>query len=154
MRKLNRGVDSRWVDWAVDSLAAGHDTPSLRVLAGESAPFNQFEMWSLVDAVLDELQVPLPKTEDDAAIICATPLVKQLASRDVDIASALSTLAQFCIERDYLRGLYCFYSLHFAFDDLQVSEHQHYWDGATRENINDIVTQEAKTWIETLGSDV
>ena len=154
MRKLNRSVDSRWVDWAVDSLVAGHDTPSLRVLAGESAPFNQFEMGSLVDRVLDELQVPLPKTENDAVIVCATPLVKQLASRDVGIASALSALAHLCIERDYLRDLYCFYSLHFAFDDLQVVEYQFYWDGATRENIDDIVTQEAKAWIEKLGSDV
>ncbi len=153
MRRLNRDVDSRWIDWAVDSLVAGHDTPSLRVLAGEAAPFNQFEMGSLVDQTLDELHVRLPETEDDAAVVCATPLVKRLASQDVETAEALSTLAQLCIERDYLRDLYCFYLLHFAFDDLQAGEHQWYWEGATRENINGIVAQEARAWVEALESE-
>ena len=153
MRRLNRDVDGQWVEWAVRSLVAGDDTPSLRVLAGESAPFNQFEMGALVDRTLDELHVPLPKSHDDAAIVCAVPLVQQLASREANPAAVLVELAQLCIECDYLRDLYSFYLLHHAYDDLQVSDHQWYWGGATRENIRDIVTQEARTWIEALRSD-
>ncbi|MFZ4464691.1 MAG: hypothetical protein ACOYN5_12650 [Bacteroidales bacterium] len=43
-KALNRNIDKTWVDWAVDMLIAGYDTENLTILAGESEPFNQFQM--------------------------------------------------------------------------------------------------------------
>jgi hypothetical protein len=56
-KALNRDVDKTWVDWAVDMLIAGFDTEHLTILAGESEPFNQFQMQELAEKVLVELQL-------------------------------------------------------------------------------------------------
>ncbi len=154
MRKLGMNVDSRWVDWAVRMLVEGHDTPSLRRLAGESGPFDQWEMSSLVGRTLGELGVHRPRTVDEAVLVYAAGLVKQLTSPVDDLGGVLSELAGLCIEHDHPRALHSFYLLHFAFGDLQVSEEQWYWDGATRGNIHDVVAREARTWIEAHGGHV
>src|SRR5206468_5361865 len=51
-RALARTPTDAWVEWAVDQLMRGQDTPHLRILAGERAPFNAFEMYALFDTVL------------------------------------------------------------------------------------------------------
>jgi hypothetical protein len=87
-KALNRDVDKTWVDWAVDMLIAGFDTEHLTILAGESEPFNQFQMQELAEKVLVELQL----------------------------------------------------------DYSDNSENQWYWDGATRENIEKIITDYFTAW--------
>ena len=44
LKALNRDIDKFWVNWAVDMLLAGFDTENLIILAGESEPFNQFQL--------------------------------------------------------------------------------------------------------------
>ncbi|MNU10368.1 hypothetical protein D3C72_2574790 [compost metagenome] len=39
-----------------------------------------------------------------------------------------------------------FYLLYFAKDDLTEEEYQHYWDGANRENIDQIISKTFKNW--------
>jgi len=56
-KALNRDVDKTWVDWAVELLMAGYNTEHLTILAGESEPFNQFQMQELANKVLEELQL-------------------------------------------------------------------------------------------------
>lgn len=56
-KALNRDIDKAWVDWAVDMLIAGYDSEHLTILAGESEPFNQFQIQELADKVLAELQL-------------------------------------------------------------------------------------------------
>jgi hypothetical protein len=63
-RTPNRVVDERWVDWAVSMLEQGYDTPHLRVLAGESPPFNQFEMVALADRAFEELGLDWSDTKN------------------------------------------------------------------------------------------
>ena len=43
--------------------------------------------------------------------------------------------------------IYDFYLPRWAFDDLQASEVQFYWDGATRDNIQEIVMTRCREWL-------
>jgi hypothetical protein len=54
-----------YVLWASDALTQGHDTPTLRRLAGLDTPANWFQAHEMFEQVVGELGVPLP-TSDEA----------------------------------------------------------------------------------------
>src|SRR5512143_3730067 len=146
-RALNRAPDKRWVDWATDLLAAGTDTPSLRILAGLGSSFDRQDVPRRLDNVLAELGLPV--TDPAQAIEdYTTELVKVLVEGRQAMPLVLRELAQICIDTDYDRSLYQFYLLHYARDDLAVREFQMYWEGANRANIDSIVREEAKRWLQ------
>jgi hypothetical protein len=144
-KALNRDIDKAWVDWAVDMLMAGYDTEHLIILAGESEPFNQFQMQELADKVLTELQLDY-SDKDHAIKKYACYLIDKSLDGELDNFKVLDILKDICIELDYEKYLYDFYSLYFAKDDLSYSENQWYWDGATRENIEKIIADYFTTW--------
>lgn len=147
LRGLGRSIDERWVGWAVDMLVAGHDTPSLRLLAGATAPFNQFEMAALVDRTLEELGVPGYRSREDAGIALAVVRARQVLDGTAPVAGALAELSRLCVEPDYASGLYGFYLLHYARDDLQGHREQYYWPGATRRTIDAVVRELCEVWL-------
>jgi hypothetical protein len=144
-KALNRDVDQTFVDWAVDMLMAGYDTEYLTILAGGSEPFNQFQMQELTDKVLAELQLDYSDKDQTIKNYACYLIDKSLAGK-LDNFKVLDILKDICIELDYEKYLYDFYSLYFAKDDLSYSENQWYWGGATRENIEKIITDYFKTW--------
>ncbi|HYG38322.1 MAG TPA: hypothetical protein VD908_06880 [Cytophagales bacterium] len=143
-KAFNRDIDENWVDWAVDMLTAGYDTENLTILAGESEPFNQFQMQELADKVLSELKLDY-SDKDEAIKNYACYLIDKSLDGELDF-KVLDILKDICIELDYEKYLYDFYSLYFAKDDLSYSENQWYWDGATKENIDKIITNYFITW--------
>jgi hypothetical protein len=144
-KALNLEVDKTWVDWAVDMLMAGFNTEHLAILAGESEPFNQFQMQELVDKVLAELQLGF---KDKAQTIknYACYLIDKSLNGELDNFKVLDILKDICIELDYEKYLYEFYLLYFAKYDLSYSKNQYYWNGATRENIDKVVTNYFVVW--------
>lgn len=146
-KALNRDVDKTWVDWAVDMLMAGFDTEHLRILAGEREPFNQFQMQELTDIVLIELR--LDHSDIDKTIKnYACYLIDKSLHGQIDNLKVLEILNNICIKLDYVEYLYDFYSLYFAKVDLSFSPNQWYWDGATRENIEQLITDYFTIWKE------
>jgi hypothetical protein len=142
---LNRDIDKTWVDWAVQMLLAGYDTEHLTILAGESEPFNQFQMQELADKVLTELQLDY---SDKGQTIknYACYLIDKSLNGELDNFKVLDILKDICIELDYEKYLFDFYLLYNAKDDLCYSENIYHWDGATRENIDKIITDYFRTW--------
>lgn len=144
-KALNRDIDKTWVDWAVDMLMVGFDTENLTILAGESEPFNQFQMQELTDKVLTELQ--LDSSDKDQTIKNYTSyLIDKSLEGQLDNFKVLGILKDICIELGYEKYLYDFYSLYFAKDDLSYSENQWYWEGATRENIDKVISDYFINW--------
>jgi len=142
---LNRDIDNAWVIWAFEMLMAGYDTENLTILAGESEPFNQFQMQELADKVLVELQLDYSdKVQTIKNYACY--LIDKSLDGELDNYKVLTILKDICIELDYEKYLYDFYSLYFAKDDLSNSENQWYWEGATKENIEKIITDYFTTW--------
>jgi hypothetical protein len=142
---LNRNIDKVWIDWAVEMLMAGYESENLTILAGESEPFNQFQMQELANKVLGELQLDFSNKEQIIKSY-ACYLINKSLTGEIDNFKVLSILKDVCIELDYEKYLYDFYSLYFAKDDLSYSENQWYWNGATRENIDQIITDYFLRW--------
>lgn len=144
-KALNRDINKTQVDWAVEMLVAGFDNENLVILAGEFEPYNQFQLQNLTTKVLDELQLDY-SDKDQTIKNYACYLIDKSLNGELDNFKVLDTLKDICIELDYEKYLYDFYSLYFAKDDLSYSENQWYWDGATRENIEKIITDYFTTW--------
>lgn len=63
LREMGRGSAADVVQWAGDALAGGHDSPSLRVLAGLSPPLNVHEVDRHLRDATGELGVSVPDRE-------------------------------------------------------------------------------------------
>lgn len=144
---LNRSVDEKWSDWAVEMMSKGFETEHLIELAGISKPYNQFELKELTDKVFEELNLDY-KNQDKIIVDYASFLLKQGLKNKKRTLSILTELKNLCIELDYETKLYDFYSLFFAMDDLTYSENQCYWNGADRNNIDQICTDYFNSWLK------
>ncbi len=138
------GDDS--VDWAIEMLQLGHETPSLLILAGLTKPTNQFEVRDYLKRALDELELD-EKTGDDATLsYCSYYILK--ISRGEEVKRNLAAVYEFCRASDYEKNIFDFYLLHWAWDDLDHGEeYNHYWPDANRYSIKQIVIDVAKKWI-------
>ncbi len=148
LRILGYSVDSRWIEWAQTMLAEGHDTPTLRILAGELPPFDSWEMRPMVAQTLAELGVTLPSNAEAAALQLARVRVQKIIDGTMTQAEALSSLADVCLSRDYDRNLYDFYELHHALDSLNYQDYQYYWPDADRSNISEVIHNYCLNWLQ------
>jgi hypothetical protein len=145
-RALARTPTDAWVEWAVDQLMRGQETPHLRILAGERAPFNAFEVWALLDTVFRELDVQPPGPEEAVRAYAAELASSLVQSEGRDVA-ALRLLRDLAIERQYPDYLHDFYLLAFAEQDLTSGGVQFYWQGATPTNVYQIIHDRAAAWL-------
>jgi hypothetical protein len=142
---LGHSFDSSWTDWAVDMLRQGFDTEYLVILAGISPPFNQFELKSLTDKVLDELGLDYSDKEKTIKnYVCY--LADEVLSNRLDAYKALRELRDLYNELNQPLDIQDFYLLYFAKVDLLGSENQWYWNGATRDNIDKIIRDRFSEW--------
>ncbi len=151
LRILGYSVDSRWIEWAQNMLAEGHDTPTLRILAGELPPFDSWEMRPMVAQTLNELGVELPHNAEAAALQLARVRVQKIIDGTMSQAEALFSLADVCIGLDYDCNLHGFYRLHHALDSLNYHDHQYYWPDADRSNISEVIHSYCLDWIQKNG---
>ncbi|MGE3174534.1 MAG: hypothetical protein AB7O97_18025 [Planctomycetota bacterium] len=147
LRSLRRSAGQAFVDWAVGMLTDGHDTPGLRVLAGESPPFQPFAMEALVDRVLAELGLALHPTPRAAARALATARIAQAVAGRSLRSEVLAELAQLHTDLGYDTDLGDFYLLHHARTDLLEGHMQWYWD-ADRDTIDAIVEERFRAWLQ------
>jgi hypothetical protein len=145
-KMLGHSINKKWVTWAYDMISAGFETESLLILAGEQEPFNQFEMQRLTNKVLDELNLAY----DNRELVLKNYvrfLIDEALSGKVKTLNVLSVLKNICIELDFDLAVYDFYLLYHAKNDLIDSVDQYYWDGATRENIDEVIRGYFVKWI-------
>ena len=116
-RALNKDFDMRLVDWVLNMLESGHDTEALRILSGETTPFNQFEIQALVDQALQNLGIAPISNIDDAAKMLVSVRVQETFDYNTSIEATLSELYQLYIELNHHPDIQDFYLLHFASED-------------------------------------
>ena len=144
-KALNRDINMTWVDWAVEMLTAGFDTENLTILAGESEPFNQFQLQDLTTKVLDELQLDYADKEQTIKnYVCY--LIDKVLDKEIETVKALEILKDICIELGMEDYLMHFYLLYFTKTDLLESENQYYLDGIDRSNIDTVIADYFATW--------
>lgn len=133
------------VDWAIEMLQLGHETPSLLILAGLTKPTDQFEVRDYLKRALYELELD-EKTGDDATLSYSSYYIAKIAKGE-DVKRNLGIVYEFCKARDYEKLIFDFYLLYWAWDDLDYgNDHQSYWPDADKTNIEKIVIDTASKW--------
>lgn len=145
-RMLERECGQECVDWAIGMLERGYDSTALRVLAGLTPPFSHYEVCSLRDRALGETRAAELAIEDPI-----NAWVAEIAYESTHDTGGLRVIfgrvAHLAMELGHPADLEPFFLLHFAAEDLIGSEMQWYWPGATKDNIDEIMVQEAQRFI-------
>jgi len=134
----NQGNSTDCVNWAVEELTTGSDSQHLRLLAALNPPLNDFEVKDYAIKALDELGIQVP-SGDEAVSAYARSLVNEIIIDRNKLRENLKKLFTLCHSNDYQEDLYDFYLLHCAVDDLDYGDVQHYWEGANKDNIEDLI---------------
>ncbi len=151
LRKLERAPDQRWLEWAIELLVEGFDSRTLRLLAGETSPFQTFEIWAMTDRAIVELDLVPFAGKLEAAFALTSAQARLVLDGETTQEAGLSEITQLCIELDYPRALMDFYLLHHTLDDLGHDEVQWYWPGASRSNIQQLIEERCRSWLEEHG---
>lgn len=141
----NSGNPRDCVEWAVAALCESLDSPTLRILAGLDGELNGFEVRDYMEKALKELGVDL-LSGADAASVYARDLAREVIDSNESVSANLKTLSGLYTTYD-LDDLRDFYFLHWAFVDLENGDDQHYWEGATKANIEDIVRKKCIQYV-------
>jgi len=135
------------IDWAVDMLSLGYETPSLLILAGISKPANFFEAEKYLLSSFDELGFALPEEHEAIVRYCRTFIEK--IAKSIDVKRNLKALHTTGLAFDYEKPIFDFYLLYWAWGDLDYGEtYQDYVPEATKDNIEKIVTNKAIVWLQ------
>lgn len=143
---LNRDVDQTWVDWAMEMLMANYESEHIVILAGITFPENQFYLQELARKVLGELQLDYSDKSSvlDNYIIY---LVEQALIGKESYESVLNKIQIIYCELNYEELLTDFMLLYWAKYDLKYGENQWYWEGANRDNIDQIIKDYFIEWL-------
>ena len=135
------------IDWAVDMLTLGYETPSLLILSGLTTPTNFFEAENYLIGSIKELGFIIPERKEAILQYCKS-FIEKIVNRE-DVKGNLYQLYRVAriVDDNHLLD---FYLLYWAWGDLDYGlEYPHYWDGATPNNIEQIVIEQAKKYLNT-----
>ena len=134
------------VDWAIEMISLGHESPSLYILAGLNKPTNYFETVEYLTAALAELHLKV-KASNEGILSYSSYFIEKIANGD-NVKENLKEVYKYSQSRDFEKLIYDFYLLYWAWDDLDYgNETQEYWPDANKENINSIVMTTANKWV-------
>ena len=144
-RAMQLPCGEKCVDWAIRLLESGHESQSAYRLAAKLRPHNHFELASLRDQVLTELN--LADTADVVAI-CSYVAEILANSNENTLDAVLTEIKDIYLSNDHEPiEIYDFYLLYFARADLKEQEFQYYWPDATRDNIERITNDRIREFI-------
>ena len=134
------------IDWAVDMLTLGYETPSLIILAGISKPTSYYEAEEYLTKSLKELNINVPASEE-AVIKYCTYYIEKIAKGENVKENLYHIYNTFNILEDD-NSIFKFTLLYWTWADFDYGEkYSHYWENAEISNIESIVISEAKEWL-------
>jgi pyruvate/oxaloacetate carboxyltransferase len=136
------------IDWAIEMIELGYTCGYILVLAGLSKPANYFETISYLNKALAQLHLQ-PKTGEDGIISYCSYYISVIAGGE-NVKNNLDIVHQLASNLEPNSMTYNFCLLRWAWDDLDYDENAFptYWDNATKNNIEQLVIDEAKNWLE------
>jgi hypothetical protein len=135
------------VDWAIEMISLGYDTPSLLILAGLSKPTNYFETVEYFKKTLNELHLKI-KTGNEGVLSYSSYFIEQIAL-GYNVKENLTAVYKYCQLKNYEKTIYDFYLLYWAWDDFDYGNKcQSYWPDADKQNIESVVISIADKWVK------
>lgn len=135
------------VDWAIEMLYLGYETPSILILAGISKPTNFFETEKCLLDSLKELGIAVPEKHEAILGYCKY-LIAQI-SRSISVKANLYELHNVANTIDRDDSIFDFYLFYWAWVDLDYGEvYQDYIPEATIDNIEELLINRAIEWLK------
>jgi hypothetical protein len=146
IKALNRDIDGSGKEWAMEMIQAGYEEESLYELAGVLPPYNQFELHYLMERVLKDLRLDY---SDKSKTL--KNYVRHLITTNIDrpnsYSEVLEELKDIYYEMNMDRDYQHFALLLWAKEDLQYGDHQFYWAGADKTNIDGIIRKQFEHYL-------
>lgn len=133
------------VDWAVEMLQAGYDTPVVGIIASMDKPVNYFEIIDYLEKALLELGISKKNGKKALFSYCIFYIIK--IAKKPEVKKNLRDLVGIISGSDLMERLMDFCLLSWAWSEVDKL-YNHYWSGATPENIKRIVISTARKWLE------
>lgn len=145
--EITEADNNEAIDWALEMMELGYESTSLFMLASFTKPVLYYEIADYLNATLKELKIPT-KTGEAAIISYSSYYIDKIATGE-NVRLNLGIGYYLCQKHNYEGILYDFYLLHWAWDDIDYGsiEYNPYWEGATIDNIEQIVIGTAKKWL-------
>jgi len=145
-KAFDETIDESWIDWAIEMIEANYESENLYMLAGETKPYNQFELRELTSKVLKDLNLDYSNKEEVIANYSYYLISNSIDSPETYFKT-LQELSDICLMLDYSPVYMDFHLLYYAKMDLRVDVVQWYWGGADRNNIDQIIKEKFQEWI-------
>ena len=138
-----------YVDWAGEMLVQGHDSPSLRILAGLQRLASTFEAEDYFLRSVRELGLSIPDPET-AVRAYACEIARQIVDGRLTGREGVRELYRICLATEYDRDYLIWLELDDALDSLLSGEYAYTYEAATLENFDEVARQEAEKFIVAL----
>ena len=97
--KRLKGMTKEWKSWAWEMMEKGFQTPGIIQLAGEDVNLKQFELASLIESILKELELEV--TTDEVYQQYVLYIAHQVLDNMISAEEGLKILTQEAIDTDY-----------------------------------------------------
>ncbi|MCH2231158.1 MAG: hypothetical protein MK105_12520 [Crocinitomicaceae bacterium] len=137
------------IEWAIELMKEGKDSDNICMLASFSKPTDSEEIKPYLSEVLTELNLE-EKTGSEAVIALISFYMNQILANN-NIRGYLTELCGIIYEKDGLQNdtynLMNFYLLHHGWSQLEDIGVNHYFAGASLNNIEEVVRDQAENWL-------
>jgi len=136
-----------YIDWAVDKIVSGYDSPNLRMLSGLDSSGGLFEAEFHFGRSLNELGIVEP---DRAGKFkgYAIELAQQILEEQLSLRDGVNILYRICVLLDYAKEFMIWLELDDAIEDIKTGGYPHSYSTMTAENFENIVRSEAEKFLE------
>jgi hypothetical protein len=143
---INEIQSDEIIQWAIEMIELGYRSENLFMLASFEKKSNFYEIENYLKKTLIELNLT-PKKDKEAYVSYSYYYVLKI-SENKNVKENLAELYKYCQKWNYEENIYDFYLLYWAWNDFDYFSHSSYWYEATKENIQSLVIDKAKVWIE------
>ncbi|MDG1432521.1 MAG: hypothetical protein P8Q41_00845 [Saprospiraceae bacterium] len=134
------------IDWAIELIRNGKESENILIVASFSKPVDREEIKPYITGALKELN--LNEKYGDYSIIANAHYHLEQILNDYEIRKNLSKLYVICLNADMDNRLMPFYLLYHGWGDLEEIGENYYFDGADLENIEEVIKEQARIWID------
>lgn len=132
--------------WAIELLKKGIETENVLILASFSKPVEREEIKPYITAALKELN--LKEKYGDYSLVANAHYYLDQILNDYEIRHNLTKLYNLCLNSGMNQSLMPFYLLYHGWDELEQIGENYYFEGADLDNIEEVIKEQAKEWIE------
>ncbi|MBW4694030.1 MAG: hypothetical protein KME27_19975 [Lyngbya sp. HA4199-MV5] len=149
-RALHQVFADDYIDWAIELLVQGYDSPNLRILAGLDRRSSVFDIETYFIHAIKELEIEEPEPKAAVRAYACEMAQQIIDGQFTSLRAVVRALYQIWLNTDYDPNYAIWLTLDDALDSLYAGEYPYSYPSATLENFEAIVQQEAARFVSQL----